>query len=144
MYTYIYTCIYILFHILFHMVYYTILNTVSYIETRGWIGAAAAGPCHSHSNTRSKPHLQSTHSLWQHGILNPLSKARDWTHSLMDTSWVHNPLSHNRNSRQTTFHVLYGCILQRNVYLDFCPFFDWVFLKYKDEWDVHIFVINSL
>ena len=29
------------------------------------------------------------HSSWQHGILNPLSKARDWTQILMDTSGVH-------------------------------------------------------
>ena len=28
------------------------------------------------------------HSLQQHRILNPLSKARDRTHSLMDPSWV--------------------------------------------------------
>ena len=36
------------------------------------------------------------HSLWQCQILNPLSE--DWTHIHMVTSWVHNPLSHNRNS----------------------------------------------
>ena len=29
------------------------------------------------------------HSSWQRWILNPLSKARDWTHVLMDTSWIH-------------------------------------------------------
>ena len=31
------------------------------------------------------------HSSWQRWILNPLSEARDWTHSLMDTSWTHFP-----------------------------------------------------
>ena len=31
------------------------------------------------------------HNSWQHQILNPLSKARDWTEVLMDTSWVHYP-----------------------------------------------------
>ena len=38
------------------------------------------------------------HSSLQHWILNPMSEARDWTHLLMDTSWAHNPLSHNENS----------------------------------------------
>ena len=37
------------------------------------------------------------HSLQQHWILNPLSKARDGTHILMDTSPGLNPLSHNGN-----------------------------------------------
>ena len=37
-------------------------------------------------------------SLLQCGILNPLSEARDQTHILMDTSRVHNLLSHNGNS----------------------------------------------
>ena len=37
------------------------------------------------------------HSLQQRQKLNPLSRARDRTHILMDTSRVCNPLSHNRN-----------------------------------------------
>ena len=36
-------------------------------------------------------------TLWQHQNLNPLREARDWTWILMVPSWVHNPLSHNRN-----------------------------------------------
>ena len=31
-------------------------------------------------------------------LYNPLSEAREPTCILMDTSWVHNPLNHNRNS----------------------------------------------
>ena len=38
------------------------------------------------------------HSSEQHQILNPLSKVRDQTHILMDTSQVCNTLSHNSNS----------------------------------------------
>jgi len=43
------------------------------------------------------------YSSWQHCILNPVSETRDRTHDLMDTSWVFNPLSHNRDSH---FHFL--------------------------------------
>ena len=39
----------------------------------------------SHSNTRFEPHLWLTPQLRQCWILNSLSKARDWTHILMDT-----------------------------------------------------------
>ena len=46
-------------------------------QVRGLFGATAASPCHSHSNTRSElwlaPQLMATQ------ILNPLSKARNWT-----------------------------------------------------------------
>ena len=38
------------------------------------------------------------HSLQQCQILSPLREARDWICTLMDTSWVLNPLSHNGNS----------------------------------------------
>ena len=47
-------------------------------------------------NSFSNPH----HSLGQCQILNPLSKARDWTHIFVDTSQVLNPLSHSRDSLQ--------------------------------------------
>ena len=50
---------------------------------RGHIRAAAARLHHSHSNTRSKLHPWPI--LQQHWILNPLSKARDWTRILTDT-----------------------------------------------------------
>ena len=49
-------------------------------QARGWIRASAASLHHSHSNTsspRSQLHLQPTHGLWQHQIINPLIKARD-------------------------------------------------------------------
>ena len=38
------------------------------------------------------------HSSRQYWFLNPLSKARDRTRVLMDTSWVCYPLSHDGNS----------------------------------------------
>ena len=44
-------------------------------------------------------HICNIHcSSQQCQILNPLSKTRDWTRILMDTSWVLNTLSHDRNS----------------------------------------------
>ena len=38
------------------------------------------------------------HTSQQCWIHNPLSKARDQTHILMDTGWIPNPLHHNGNS----------------------------------------------
>ena len=48
--------------------------------------AVTAGLRHSHRNARFKPHLKLLHSLWQCQILDILSKARDRTHVLMDTT----------------------------------------------------------
>ena len=42
-------------------------------QARGQIGAAAAGLCHSHSNTRSKPHLQPMAQFVASQVLNPMS-----------------------------------------------------------------------
>ena len=56
-------------------------------QAMGWVGAAAAGLCHSHSNSRSKPHLRPTLQLT--ATFNPPRETRDQTHVLMDTSWVH-------------------------------------------------------
>ena len=46
----------------------------------------------------SELQLPASTSSRQHRILNPLSGDRDRTQVLGDTSWVCNPLSHNRNS----------------------------------------------
>ena len=43
------------------------------------------------------------HSSQQHWIANPLSKTRDWTFILMDTSWAHLLLSQDRNSENERF-----------------------------------------
>ena len=51
-------------------------------KARGQMWAVAAGLHHSHSNTRSKLNLQPTPQL-------TATELRDWTHVLMDTSWVY-------------------------------------------------------
>ena len=53
-------------------------------QARGPVGAVAASLYHRHSNTRSEPSLPD--SSRQRQILNALSKARDGTFVLMDTS----------------------------------------------------------
>ena len=59
-------------------------------QARGWIGATAASLHQSYSNARSASHqicdLQC--SSWQRRILNSLSKVRDQTCVLMDTSQI--------------------------------------------------------
>ena len=60
------------------------------------------------------------HSSQQYWFLNPLSKARNWTRIITDTSWVLNLLRRNENSlcRQfvTTLILLYPC---QNMVLSF-------------------------
>ena len=61
-------------------------------QTRGSVGPADAGLCHS--SARSEPCLQPTNHIWQNTAhssarsLTPLSGARNRTHVRMDTSWV--------------------------------------------------------
>ena len=50
------------------------------------------------------------HSLQERQILNPLSKARDQTCILMDTSQVFNLLSHNGNSYYLSFCLDIHCL----------------------------------
>ena len=65
-------------------------------RARGPIRAAAYTTATARSDLSCicDPHSSS----WQCRILNPLSKASDQTLILMGTSWILNPLSHNRNS----------------------------------------------
>ena len=60
-------------------------------QARGWFKAVAAGLCHSHShsNIRSKPHLQPTPQLIATLDPNPLSEARDRSYVLLDASQIH-------------------------------------------------------
>ena len=65
---------------------------------RGWIGAAAAVLCHSHSKHQNWATCATyIHRLWQCQIHNPLSEARDWTRILTDTRSGSLLLSHNGN-----------------------------------------------
>ena len=57
-------------------------------QAKGRMGAIAASLHHSHSNSRSEPHLNLHHSSWQCWILNPLSEARNGTRVLIGATWV--------------------------------------------------------
>ena len=85
----------------------------------GQNAAAAAGLCHSHSNTRSNSYLQPTPE--QHWILKPLSEASDQMHTLMDIGWVFNPQSHNGKSLRPVFYVLLAHSLSPSITKDPYP-----------------------
>ena len=76
--------------------------------------------------TRDPSHMCNLHrSSWQCQILNPLSEARDGTHTLMDTTWVHNLLSHIRNSLGYPFYLW-----QSTFYYSYEYFFTYVSLLF--------------
>ena len=78
-------------YFLFFFIYYRATSTAyCSSQARGQIriGAAATSLHHSHSNMGSKLSLWPTNSSQQRWILNPLSKVRDQTWVLTDTSWV--------------------------------------------------------
>ena len=74
-------------------------------QTRGQIRALAASLWCSHSNVGSETCLFLHHSSWPCQILSLLSKARDRTCVLMDTSQVCSPLSHDGNSLMCFFYI---------------------------------------
>ena len=51
------------------------------------------------------------YSSWQLQILNPLSEARDLTHILMDTSWVHYHWPQQELPRSKNFLKLIGSVI---------------------------------
>ena len=65
-------------------------------QARDWIGAAAEPYAIATLDLSCIYKLH--HKLWQHQILNPLSKVRDWTLILMDINCILNPLNPNGNS----------------------------------------------
>ena len=82
-------------------------------QARGWIGAAAAGLCHSHGDTRPEPICDLC--MPQDQILNPLSEARAQSRILMDTSQVLHLMSHNGNSAFRTLKSLdLGLLLENS------------------------------
>ena len=76
-------------------------------QARGGIGVVAAGLHHRHSNIRSEPVCDLHHSFQHYCILNPLSKARDQTCILKDTSQILNLQSHNGNSQEVLFFLVF-------------------------------------
>ena len=96
------------------------------ILAKGQIRAAAASLCHHHSKARSKPHLRPTPQLaW---ILNPLSKARDRMHILIDTSRFLNPLSHNGYSKIHPFK-LHNSVVFR-IFTESCDYHHYLTLEH--------------
>ena len=67
-------------------------------QARGQIGAVTDSLHYSHGNAESELCVKPTPQLMASRILNLLSKAKDQTCILMDTSGVHNLLSHSENS----------------------------------------------
>ena len=58
-------------------------------QARGQIRAIAASLCHTHGNADLTCVCELYHSSQQGQIINPLMEARNWTHILMDSCWVH-------------------------------------------------------
>ena len=83
--------LYFIYFILFYFIWLFRATPLAHgsSQARGQIGAIAAGLYHSHSNSRSMPHLQPAPQSPQCQILNPLSKAKDQTCVLMDTGQIH-------------------------------------------------------
>ena len=71
------------------------------------------------------------HRLWQRQSLNPLGKARDQTHILIDTSWVLNPLSHNRNFKCHCLYILANLFHYLFLHSACCDILTWWSIQRK-------------
>ena len=67
----------VLFNFIYLFIFRATPTAYGSSQTKGLIGATAAGPRHSHSNEGSKLCLQPTPQLMERQILNPLSEVRD-------------------------------------------------------------------
>ena len=77
-------------------------------QIRDQIGAAAVCLCHSHSNARSEPCLQSTPQLTAILGPSPTEQGQGSNWSPNGCSWGLLPLSHNGNSSKHNFKVLWA------------------------------------
>ena len=92
-------------------------------EPRGRIGAAAASLHHATATPDQRHICDLCCRSQQHQIFNLLSEARDWTHVLMDTSWVCCCWA-TRGTHKTTFKI--GVV----------PAFCWALRLSKFKWCV--------
>ena len=99
-------------------------------QARGWIGAAAAALTRATAmpdlNCICAPH----HSLWQHRILNSLSRASDRTCVLLDTSLVYYHWAAIGTSHNHLVVILIWISLMASGYIE-C-FLIWCYVRYMD------------
>jgi len=80
--------LYRLSFILFLLLFRPVPEACGICQARGWIRAAAEAYARATATPGPSCVCDLHHSSQQYQILNPLSQARDWTHVLLDTSWV--------------------------------------------------------
>ena len=84
-----YSKLYIEFYIFFKFYFRATPMAYGSSQARVPVGAVAATLCIATATTDLNLVCDLHHSSWQCQILNPLSKAREQTHVLMDPSQVH-------------------------------------------------------
>ena len=94
--------IYLFVYLFSQLVSYCLFSAIPTAYGSSWLGVESELHLLAQTTATATLHpsciLSLCCSLSQHQILNSLSEARDQTHMLMDTNWVLNPLSHDRNS----------------------------------------------
>ena len=94
------------------------------LAARGGSQAGAQIRHHSHSNSGSEPYCicDLHHSLWQRGILGPLSRVTDRTCIIKNTGWVINQLWNSWEFQK----VVFSQGLTRKAYRYLTPFINQV------------------